>query len=137
MEAAALARYAGVEGSDWEGRPLDKREFAETKEALDHLAAYHQGQFENGRYRADLMSVVSGIVTKAFPEAEVTMKVAPKGKAWYAWRRTPGGWHLGIGASGPPPDRWTFEGGEPPSSYPGPASSWRHGDFDEPRDEDD
>lgn len=136
VRAAELARYAGVEGTDWEGRPLDEREFEETKEALDHLAAFHQGQFKNGRYRADLMTVVSGIVTKAFPEAEVNMKVAPKGRAWYAWRRTPAGWHFGIGASGPPPDRWTYEGDEPPSSYPGAGSGWKHGGFDEAREED-
>jgi hypothetical protein len=128
---AELVRYAGVAGTDWEGRPLDKREFQETKEALDHLAAFHQGQFKNGRYRADLMSVVSGIVTKAFPETQITMAVAPKGKAWYAWRRTPAGWHLGIGASAAPPDRWTYEGDEPPSSYPGAGSGWKHGDFDD------
>jgi hypothetical protein len=131
VKAAELARYAGVEGTDWEGRPLDKREFEETKEALDHLAAFHQGQFKNGRYRADLISVVGGIVTKAFPETEITMKVAPKGKAWYAWRRTPAGWHFGIGASGAPPDRWTYEGGEPPSSHPSAGSGWKHGDVGE------
>lgn len=136
VKAAELARYAGVEGTDWEGKPLDKREFEETKGALDHLAAFHQGQFKNGRYRADLMSVVSGIVTKAFPEAELTMTVAPKGKAWYAWRSTPGGWYFGIGASGPPPDRWTYEGDEPPSSYPGAGSGWKHRDFDEEKNED-
>lgn len=136
VKAAELARYSGVEGTDWEGRPLDKREFEETKEALDHLAAFHQGQFKNGRYRADLMTVVGGIVTKAFPETEITMTVAPKGKAWYAWRRTPAGWHFGIGTSGPPPDRWTYEGDEPPTSYPSAGSGWKHGDFDEEADED-
>lgn len=136
VQATELARYAGVNGTDWEGRPRDKREFKETRDALDHLAAFHQGQFKNGRYRADLISVVSGIVTKDFPEAEITMKIAPKGKAWYAWRRTPAGWHFGIGASGAPPDRWTCEGDEPPSSFPGAGSGWKHGGFDEEADRD-
>lgn len=136
VRAAELARYAAVEGTDWEGRPLDKREFEETKEALNSLAAFHQGQSKNGRYRAALMSIVSGIVTKAFPETEITMTVAPKGKAWSAWRRTPGGWCFGIGASSRPPNRWTYEGDEPPTSYPGRGSGWKHGNLDEETNED-
>ncbi len=131
LKAAELARYAGVEGTDWEGRPLDKREFDETKDALEHLASYHSGQYNGGRYRRDLMEAVAGIVTKAFPEDEIAMTVSPNGKAWFAWRRTPGGWHFGIGAAGPPPDRWTYEGDEPPESIPQPGTAWRRRGFDE------
>ena len=125
MKATRLARYAGVEGTDWEGRPLDQREVEETREALDQLAVYHGARFKNGRYRDDLMSMVGGIVTKAFAESEISMTVRPNGKGWYAWRRTPGGWHFGIGATGPPPDRWTYEGDEAPASHPTAAAGWK------------
>ena len=70
------------------------------------------------------MSVVSGIVTKAFPETDVTMKVAPKGKAWYAWRRTVSGWCFAIGSAKAPPDQWRYDGAEPPTGFPGKDSKW-------------
>jgi len=119
-----LARYAGVEGEDWEGQPLDQREFAETREALDHLHAFHEAQFRDGRYRIDLLTMVSGLLSKTFPEDEITMTVARKGKSWFAWRRTVTGWVIGVGASGPPPDRWSWEGREPPGEPPRRGTDW-------------
>lgn len=58
---AKLALVQSFHVTDWEGRPLDKREFDETKDALDHLGLFHAGQFKEGRYRRDLLSVVAGI----------------------------------------------------------------------------
>lgn len=131
LKAAEVARYAGVEGTDWEGRPLDKREFEETKDTLEHLASYHAGQYKEGRYRSDLIRAVEGIITKAFPEDEITMTVSRNGRSWFAWRRTAGGWYFGIGAAAPPPDRWTYEGEAPPESIPRPGTAWKHRDFGE------
>lgn len=131
LKAAELARYAGVKGADWEGRPLDKREFEETKDALAHLAAYHAAQYKEGRYRSDLMEAVTGLVTKAFPEDEITVTVSRNGKSWRAWRRTPGGWHFGIGAAASPPDRWTYEAVGPPESFPQPGTAWKRRGFGE------
>ena len=128
-----LARYAGVAGEDWEGQPYDQREFAETREALDHLHAFHEAQFTNGRYRDDLLTMVGGLLSKSFPEDEITMTVARKGKSWFAWRRTVTGWVVGVGASGPPPDRWSWEGRESPDGPPRPGRDWKKvtGDEDE------
>lgn len=55
-----LRRYAGVVGSDPEGRQLDRREFAETKEALQYLAMAQSGWYQNPekRYRDDLLELL-------------------------------------------------------------------------------
>ncbi|MEO8436955.1 MAG: hypothetical protein ABI562_00750 [Chloroflexota bacterium] len=127
LAAKRLIRYAGVEGTDWEGRPLDQRESEETKHALNRLAMFHGARFENGCYRADLMELVGGLLSETFPETEITMVVHEKGRSWYAWRRTIAGWCLGIGAAGPPPQVWTYEGLEPPSGFPRAGTDWRPG----------
>jgi hypothetical protein len=49
---------------------------------------------------------------------------AKKGRAWYAWRRTVTGWCFAIGAAGPPPDRWEYDGPEPPGGFPSKGRGW-------------
>lgn len=120
-----LARYAGVDGEDWDGQPYDQREFVETREALDHLHAFHGTQFRDGRYRDDLLRMVGGLLSRTFPEDEITMTVTHKGKSWFAWRRTVTGWVIGVGAAGPPPDRWSWEGREPPDGAPRRGTDWK------------
>ncbi len=134
LAAAKLIRYAGVEGTDWDDQPLDQREFVDTNEALDLLALFQRSQFEqHQRYNPDLE--VGILVARKLPEDHgVVMKVNQKGSAWFAWRRTVGGWCLGAGASGPPPSAWTFVASEPPAGFPRANSGWRRGDFDD-RDE--
>lgn len=135
LAAKKLIRYAGVQGTDWEGQPLDQREFAETKQALTRLAMFHQAQFKNGRYRANLMEMVAGLLSDTFPETEITMTFGKKGRSWFAWRRTVTGWCLGIGAAGPPPDHWVYEGPRPPNGSPHDGGGWKRGDFDDDSDE--
>jgi hypothetical protein len=38
---------------------------------------------------------------------------------------------FGIGAAAAPPDKWTWEGPEPPNRPPGPGTDWTHRGFDE------
>lgn len=133
LHAKKLIRYAGVEGTDWEGHPLDQREYEETKQALDMLATFHRAQYKDGRYRADIMDAVGNLLgSKALPEPAVQSTVKPNGRAWFAWRRTVAGWCVGVGATKPPPDQWTFEGPEPPTGFPSVDAGWKHGDFDDP-----
>jgi hypothetical protein len=130
--AKKVARYAGVPGTDWEGHPLDQREFAATKDALGLLATFHRAQHANGRYRADLMGAVNGLlISTELPDPDIVMTVKKNGRAWYAWRRTVGGWNLGIGAKRAPPDQWAYEGEEPPRGFPNKAEGWWRGTFDE------
>jgi hypothetical protein len=138
LVAKKLARYAGVPGTDDEGHPLDQREFAATKSALELLATFHRAQYANGRYRADLMDGVGDLLTSTeLPDPEIAMTVRRNGRAWYAWRRTAGGWSLGIGAKGPPPDQWAYEREEPPRGFPKKPEGWWRGTFDERDDDDD
>ncbi len=131
LKAKRLARYAGVSGTDWDGQPLDQREFEETKRALNELHMFHSAQHKNGRYREDIMTVVGGLLSKTFPESEIVMIIGPKARSWWAWRRTVGGWVLGVGATGGPPDEWTWQGPGQPERGPGPGSDWTHHGFDE------
>jgi hypothetical protein len=137
LAAKKLIRYAGVSGTDWKGRPLDQREFEETKHALDMLATFHQAQHRGGRYRADLMAIVGGLLSKTFPETDITMTIHPRGRSWFAWRRTVTAWCFGIGATRPPPDRWVYEGPEPPTGFPDKDEGWRRGDFGGEADDED
>jgi hypothetical protein len=129
LAAETLTRYAGVEGMDWRGHPLDQRGFPETKQAFDRLALLQRSKYEqNGRYDEDLDAWV--FVAAELPkEHDIVMKVNKKGTAWMAWRQTEGGWYVGIGANDPPPDQWTFEAPEPPDKYPRKDTGWRHGGF--------
>jgi hypothetical protein len=126
-EQERLRRYAGSDETDAEGRRLDRREFKETIRALRWLATCEEGWYYNEdhggrRYRADLLKALgdSFFTNYGLPsDPAVTMKVSNNGQAWYAWRRTVTGWCFAIGAAGPPPDRWEYDGPEPPHGYPG------------------
>lgn len=123
-----LAQYAGVEGEDEEGRRLDQREFEETREALQALATAQMGWYRNrgGRYRAELLEVLAPRFERAGLQTDhgIQLRVADDGQAWWAWRRTVTGWCFAIGAAGPPPDEWLFDGANPPDGFPGKDEGW-------------
>lgn len=130
LEAMRLIRYTGVGGTDWDGRPLDQREFVETNEALDRLAMFQRSQFEqHGRYNSHL-EVGILVARKLPPEHGIVLKVNKKGSGWFAWRRTVADWCLGIGAGGPPPDLWTYVAPEPPDDFPNDDARWHRRPFD-------
>jgi hypothetical protein len=82
---------------------------------------------EGGQYQRDMMNGVASLITRSLPEDEIAMTVSSNGKAWFAWRRTSGGWNFGIGAAAPPPDLWSSEGDGPPDGVPQPGTAWRRG----------
>ena len=133
LAAERLIRYAGVEGTDGTGQQLDQREFEATKHALNRLAMFHRAQYEmHGQYRADLMDALGNLVSEKLPsDPGIVMKVKKSGRLWFASRRTVTGWCFGIGAAGPPPDQWVYEGPEPPAGFPRGGGGWKRGDFDE------
>ena len=129
-----LRRYAGSNGTDTEGRRLDRREFKETTEALRFLATCQMGWYRNrgGRYhREKLLSAIGDDFTRhGLPKDHgIAVRVTKNGQTWYAWRRTVTGWCFAIGAAGPPPDQWEFDGPEKPNGFPGKASEWGSGPF--------
>ena len=52
------------------------------------------------------------------------MKVAEDGQRWLAYRRTISGWCFAIGAAGPPPGQWEYDGQDPPTGFPGEEPVW-------------
>ncbi|MPZ63016.1 MAG: hypothetical protein GEU93_17350 [Propionibacteriales bacterium] len=126
--AARLQRFAGVGGVDEDGRRLDRREFAETQRALRWVATCHVGWYrrdDSGRYREDLLTILGDISSHGLPEPHgVEMRVSESGQSWYAWRRTVSNWVFAIGASGPPPSEWLYDGPDPPTGFPGSDPAW-------------
>jgi hypothetical protein len=126
---ARLKRYAGVEGTDDNGRELDRREFEETTRVLRWLASYQEVWYSNpdGRYRGDLFDLLGNDFTSyGLPlEHGITLRVARNGRSWRAWRRTVTGWCFAIGAVGP--NQWEYDGPEPPRGFPGKDKCWEGG----------
>lgn len=122
-----LKDYAGIGGTDPEGRQLDQREFAETRDALRWLATSQMGRYNNygKRYSPEALAAIGDFEHQGLPrEHGIVLKVRKDGKAWYAYRRTVTGWVLGIGSMKQPPDQWFYDGPEPPASYPQPGHGW-------------
>jgi hypothetical protein len=125
-----LDQRAGLVGTDSDGLQLDRREFQATKEALHLLANWQSGWYRNDEhqrdsYRSDLLDlfVTSGI--EGLPtEHRITLKVRADGKAWYAYRQTPSGYFFAIGAAGPPPSEWYWDGDKPPPGFPSKRGGW-------------
>ena len=131
-EVERLRRYSGSQELDDEGRRLDRREFTGTIDALRWLATCQMGWHRRcGRYRCDLLKFLNDdIVGYGLPrESDIRLHVAEDGQLWYAWRRTVTGWCFAIGAAGPPPDQWRYDGPGPPKGFPGKDSSWGDGPF--------
>ncbi|MFI2754183.1 hypothetical protein ACGIF2_15735 [Cellulomonas sp. P22] len=128
LTAQRLRRLAGVKGVDANGRQLDQREIKETREALDWLAMCHMGHHRNrGHYRADLIDVLGDFTRKGLPEDHgVQMTVAEDRRHWHAWRRTPSGLVLGIGAQSDPSERWFYADMQPPDGPPPHGGRWEH-----------
>jgi len=130
-EAAAkrrLVEFAGVPGTDESGRQLDQREFRETCAALRWLATCEMGHYRTRKaYRGDLLPIVeSHFERDGLPDDHgINVCFHPGGQSWYAVRQTVSGWWFGIGAAGPPPDQWLYDGSSPPVGFPG-EPEWDH-----------
>ena len=126
-EEERLRCYTGSQETDEESRRLDRREFAATIAALRWLGTCQMGWYGNDdhRYRDDMLKIVGDFTRHGLPtESGITLRVANDGQSWYAWRRTMTGWCFAIGAAGPPPNQWEYDGPEPPKGYPGEDVSW-------------
>lgn len=125
--AIRLEQYAGVTGTDEDGRRLDRREFDETKDALRWLATCMMGWYRhNDHYVDDLLErFQDDFSSHGLPQPSgIKLRVSDDGQSWYAWRKTITGWVFAIGATGPPPDQWEYDRPEPPIQLPGEGGPW-------------
>lgn len=124
-----LVENAGRVGADEFGRQFDRREHAETQAALRRVSISQMGHYRNGgtEYRGDLLPMLEpGFKLDGLPLPHgIVMYVAADGQSWYAERQTITRHWFAIGAVGPPPDQWLFEGPERPSGFPDDAE-WDH-----------
>ncbi len=95
--------------------------------ALRWLSTCQMGRYRNGggRCRSDLLPTVESQFTRdGLPERHgVELHVSSDGQQRYATRRTVTGWWFAIGAAGPPPDEWMYDGPCPPRGFPA-APEW-------------
>lgn len=124
LERERDARHAGSDESDEFGQRLDRREFDETRAALQQLAGMQMGWYRNrgGRYRPELLELLT--IGDLPDDHGIELCVSDDGQSWWAWRRTITGWCFAIGATDPPPDQWLFDSPEPPSGFPGDDPAW-------------
>ena len=120
-----LARYAGVSGTDAEGRQLDRREFQETSDAMTWLSTIQMARYHtDGRYDRHALDGFPSLLEGLPEDHGITIRVSRSGESWLAWRRTVTGWCFAIGSAGPPMDQWYYDGPEPPNGYPGQDPAW-------------
>ena len=132
-EQERLQYYTGIDGTDSKGRRLDRREFKETTDALRWLATCHMGHYrKRNRYDRNLQRLLNDdFTTQGLTKPSgIVMKVSMDGQRWYAYRHTLSGWCFAIGAAGPPPDQWEYDGFKPPCGFPKKDPSWGDGPFD-------
>lgn len=126
-----LVRFAGVAGTDEEGRQLDRREFDATTDALRWLGTCMMGWYgKRDRYPEDLFErIADGFDRFELDPVGIEVRVSEDGQSWYAWRRTVGGWCFALGAAAPPPNQWEYDGADPPQGFPGVDPAWGEGPF--------
>lgn len=122
-----LLQYAGVTGVDDNGLQLDRREFRETKRALEWIATCHEGWYSrSNRYRPDLLrTVLSDLSAQGISGNHgVQMRVRQDGQAWYAYRQAPNGYWFGVGMTQHFGYWWYWDGQEAPRTWPSRKRGW-------------
>ena len=123
-----LVENAGLRGVDETGKQLDRREHLETREALYWLAVCQMGHYRKCQaYRDDILPIVEpSFAQNGLPDSSgVVIRVAADGQSWYAERQTITGHWFAIGAAGPPPDQWLYDGKETAPGFPE-EKAWDH-----------
>ena len=116
-----LRQQAGMPGVDEQGLWRDRREFHESKEALERIFYAQMGLYRNrgGHYWTDPIVVFPVGGFRELPDDHgVQFRVRDDGQAWAGWRRTVGGYYLGIGGTDDFDAYWRYAGAEPPAGYP-------------------
>lgn len=116
-----LKEDAGKTGVGSDGLWTDRREFQETKKALENLFYSQMGLYRNrgGRYWTDPLVLFPLGGFNELPENHgVNFQVRNDGQAWFAWRRTVGGYYFGVGGTSDLDRYWRYASAEVPKDYP-------------------
>ena len=130
-----LRAFSGSPGTDDRGRQLDRRGFEETQRALDWIWTCMMGWHrKDSRYPDDLVPNLASNLERfdITSPSGVEVTLGEVGQAWAASRQTETGWWFAIGAAGPPPDRWEFDGPVRPAGLPDPDQGWVQVPSEEP-----
>lgn len=128
-----LAAMAGVSGVDKDGLQRDRREFYATKKELTNFyfmqMGWHRSRGEG--YRPELLGLLGDMAKKGLPQDHgIQLVVRDDRRAWYAWRRTPGGWYFGVGGTANLEYQWQYDGATPPHGFPSAkAPGWVNSTF--------
>jgi hypothetical protein len=114
-----LKERTGQRGVDEHGLWLDRREFYETREILDDIWFTQAAIFRNsGKYVNEPFLISSFHLKKLPKDHGIEIVLAKNARAWYAWRKTPGGYFLATGGSKDVDAKWRYDGVEPPAGFP-------------------
>ena len=122
----SLRRNSGLVGTDSDGAHLDRREFDITKTRLDWIWTCQNGRWEGngGRYWDDLTDVIVDAAQHGRPSDHgFVVETLDQGRAWRAWRRTPGGAVLGVGGR-EHRSKYYYQGEQSPVGWPGSSAEW-------------
>lgn len=112
---------AGATGVRDDGLWRDRRQFHETKAALDIMFFTQMGlyKFHGEHYSSDQILVFPIEGFRGLPEEHcVCFRVSEDGQSWVGWRRTVGGFYLGVGGTTDLEAYWRYAGDEAPG-FPG------------------
>ena len=130
--AARQAANAGSGETDNQGRRVDDREIAETREVLRLLATSAMGWHrQRGRFRDDLVGAVydaKDFTKRGLPaDPGIATEVRGDGQAVAYWRETVSGWVLGLALTwdGEHFGEYLYAAADPPAGLPGGSvSTW-------------
>lgn len=114
-----LKARAGKRGVDDHGLWLDRREFYETRAILDDAwftqsaIAGRTGKYVDGSFLRSSMHLC-----KLPKDHGIEIVLSASARAWYAWRKTPGGYYFATGGTKHTDAHWQYADSERPADFP-------------------
>ena len=121
------AQYAGGDGTDEDGRRLDRRGFNEVKAALFDLGRGETVLFQrHGCYSDDLRAELAAWLPDLPEGSGLVVDTLTDGRQFWAWGVTPTGYCFGIAGRDGADAKWFYAGPAPPEGGLDSGADWRH-----------
>ncbi|WP_030147944.1 hypothetical protein [Mycetocola saprophilus] len=119
----------GVSGLDSNGNWIDRREFHETKQALESLRFIQMGyaRNHNSTFTRDPLKLMVDSELESLPKLHgIETQLSADRKSWMAWRKTAGQFYLGVSGNVIDINEvWRYSGSISPSAFPNDeAAGW-------------